>query len=252
MVQDVIPLLPQNLYTSQVALLVIVLLVGTLLWLFGGVWSRGIVTLLAVAIGGLLGMHLPRAYLWPVNSMSIAVLGAVALGVFAYAIPRLWVGLVLGTVLCAWALLGTWITMRGDGRFEERAQWQVETMQWPAYVQDLNARFPDAVRRVVPYSLATAMISGLAFTLLWPRFGRTFMGSTVGVTLVFLAGLTLIADRQPLFLSYIPSQWQAQVGTLVGFVLLGALIQWQLLPGKHETNHPNEQEPQQSLQPQGR
>src|SRR5688500_14725601 len=157
--------------------------------------------------------------------MSISVLGAVVCGVSAYAIPRLWVGLTLGFVLCAWALLGTWIALHGDGVFEPRASWQTETMIWPVYAKDFFFRFPEQVRRVVPYSVATAMISGLAFTLLWPRFGRMFMGSTMGVTLVFFAGLTLVADRHPTWITSLPSEWQAQVGTLVGFVLLGALIQ---------------------------
>jgi hypothetical protein len=252
MIQEILPLLPQPLGSSLFTLCVIAVTVGALLWIMGAVWSRGIVTLVAVAVGATLGMQLPRWYLWPVNSMSLAVLGAVVLGIIAFAIPRLWVGFTLGAVLCAWALLGTWIVLRGDSTFAPRADWQTSQMIWPDYVKDCFFRFPEHVRRVVPYSMATAMISGLAFTLLWPRFGRAFMGSTLGVTMVFAAGLALMSDRQPQFLVYLPNEWQAQVGMLVGFVLLGALIQWQLLPGRHDIKHVDEQEPQQSLQPQGR
>ena len=125
-------------------------------------------------------------------------------------------------------------------------------MIWPDYIKDLFSRLPEPVRRVVPYSAASAMISGLAFTLLWPRFGRTLMGSTIGVTLVFLSGLTIISAERPESLALFPSEWQAQVALLAGFVLLGALIQWQLLPVRAESNHTSEPEAHQSLQPQGR
>jgi hypothetical protein len=252
MIQEIIPLLPQPLGSRLFALCVIALTIGGVLWIIGGLWSRGIVTLVAVTVGATLGLNLPRWYLWPINSMSLAVLGAVVLGIFAFAVPRLWVGLTLGAVLCAWAVLGTWILLRGDQTFEPRADWQTEQMIWPQYAQDCFMRLPEPVRRVVPYSMASAIISGLAFTLLWPRFGRAFMGSTLGVTLVFAGGLPLVSDRQPQWLAYLPSEWQAQVGMLAGFVLLGALIQWQILPARHEVKHVEEAEPQQSLQPQGR
>ena len=252
MIQELLPLLPHPLLPNQFALCVLALTLGVALFFVGGLWSRGIVTLVAVAVGGIAGLNLPRWYLWPVNPMSMAVLGAVVCGVMAFAIPRLWVGLTLGTVLCAWALFGTWVCMRGDGGFEPRAPWQTETMIWPDFVKDCFFRLPEHVRRVVPYSVASAMVSGLAVTLLWPRFGRTFMGSTLAVTLVTVAGLTLMNDRQPQWLMYLPSEWQAQVMLLVGFVLLGALVQWQILPGKHEIKPFEEQEPQQSLQPLGR
>src|SRR5690348_3854684 len=106
MIQELMPLIPQSLTSEQLLICMAGVLAGAMLWLMGAVWSRAIVTLIAVAVGGLAGELLPRWYILPVNSMAMAVLGATLCGVCAAMIPRLWVGLVLGVVLCAWATFG--------------------------------------------------------------------------------------------------------------------------------------------------
>src|SRR5436305_12059060 len=98
MVQELLPMLPQSIDTTMMVVCIIGVIVGWVLWAVGAVWSRAVVTLIAVAVGGAAGMLLPRWYIWPVNSMSTAVLGAVLLGVLAFVIPRLFVGLTLGIV----------------------------------------------------------------------------------------------------------------------------------------------------------
>src|SRR5689334_19006424 len=125
MVQQLLPFLPQALPTAAAALLcVTAVAVGLFLWLLGGVWARGIVTLIGVALGGWLGMMLPRWYYWPVNSMALATLGAVALGVAAFGVPRISVGLLLGVVLATWAGVGVWINLSGDQPFAWRQDWE--------------------------------------------------------------------------------------------------------------------------------
>lgn len=234
MVQDLLPMLPQSISTTVLVLCMVGILIGWIMWAVGAVWSRGIVTLLGVAIGGAAGMLLPRWYIWPVNSMSTAVLGAVLWGVLAFVIPRLFVGLTLGVILVAWSSLAMWMILRADTPFEVRPDWQVEQMTPPEHAQDIWQRLPDPVRRVVPYSAATAMISALCLTLLWPRVGRMFMASTMGVTLIFCCGLLVVATQKPEWLKFIPPDRGIQAGILGATGLLGALIQWQFLPSRKQ------------------
>ncbi len=102
---------------------------------------------------------------------------------------------------------------------------------------------PEQVRRVIPYAAGGAMLSALAITLLWPRVSRTLMASTMGVTLMFVGGLILVASRKPDWLRYVPEQRGIQAGILGALVVLGALIEWQLLPVRRkEVAEPKEQQ----------
>ena len=56
MVQELLPFLPQALTTEQAAMCVAAIAVAAFLWMAGAVWSRGLLTLVAVALGGTLGM----------------------------------------------------------------------------------------------------------------------------------------------------------------------------------------------------
>jgi hypothetical protein len=232
MIDDLLPYLPQQVSTTVLVLCFIGIGLGWVVWAVGAVWSRGIVTLIGVAVGGGLGMYLPRWYIWPVNSMSTAVLGAVLFGVLAFVIPRLFVGLVLGVLLVLWSSLAMWMLLKGDKPFEFRTEWQVASMTPPEHAADIWQRMPDPVKRVVPYSAATAMISALCITLLWPRAGRMLMASTMGVTLVFGCALVAVVTQKIDWLKYVPMDRQVQGLILLGLVVVGALIQWQFLPGK--------------------
>src|ERR671913_2107530 len=112
MVQELLPLFPQTLTHPQALFCLLGLFAGVFLWLSGSRWSRGLLALVAVALGATLGMYVPRWQLWPINSMALAVLGAVAFGVSAYLVERLWMGLTLGLVLACWAALGAWMQQR--------------------------------------------------------------------------------------------------------------------------------------------
>src|SRR5687768_9084266 len=82
---------------------------GAGLWLLGARYSRAMIALLAVAIGGLLGVTLPRWYGLTISTQATAVGGAVVLGLSGWLLHRVWVGLGLGLVFAAWAALGTWV-----------------------------------------------------------------------------------------------------------------------------------------------
>jgi hypothetical protein len=230
MVQELLPLLPDVLTSEQAVVCLLCLLAGVFLWLSGSVFSRGIVTLFAVAIGALLGMYVPRWQLWPVNSMATAVLGAVGLGLIAYLAERLWMGLTLGLVLACWASFGAWLQLRPfDYAFPQREAWQVEHLTPPQHAQDIYIRLPDEVRSILPYATGTAMLSGLAIAFLWPRLGRALGMSMLGVTTCLIFALVLVSTQHPDWLKYIPAPPTTQAGTLAGMVMMGLLAQWPFL-----------------------
>jgi hypothetical protein len=234
MVQELLPFIPQGLTSTQAALCVAAIVVGVFLWMAGAVWSRGILTLMAVALGGVLGMLLPRWQNWPLNTMAAAVLGAVILGLSAFALSRLWVGLVLGIVLSGWVALALWMMMRGGATWPWREGWEVANMTLPDHLRDMWFRLPDTVRKPLPYGAGTAMISALGLALLFPRLGRVTCFSVTGVTILFLATLTLVTSRRPDWLTYVPPRVDAQAAGLGVITLLGILLQWQFLPSKRD------------------
>jgi hypothetical protein len=230
MVEDLLPYFPQAMTMASVCACVAVLAAGVMLWLVGGVWARGIVTLVAVTLGGWLGMMLPRWYIWPVNSMSLSVLGAVGLGVCAFAVPRVWVGVVLGAVLAGWASLAAWMTCRGDAGFAYRSEWEVQNLTLPQHLVDIWGRLPETVTRVAPYAAAAGMVSGLAIALLWPRLSRALAFSAAGVTVTFVSLLMVVTTRRPDWLLLVPTQTEIQAAVLGVMALAGVVIQWQVIP----------------------
>ena len=234
MVQELLPFLPQALTTMQAGLCVGLILVGAFLWIAGAVWSRGILTLLAVGAGGVLGMMLPRWQNWPINENATAVLGAVILGVCAFTLSRLFVGLLLGVVMCGWVMLTAWMMLRGGANWHWREPWEAAAMTLPQHLQDIWFRLPDPVRNPLPYGAGTAMISALGLSLLFPRLGRVICFSMTGVTTLLVAALTLIGARRPDWVQYIPTAVDIQAAILGAAVLTGMLLQWQFLPSKRD------------------
>src|SRR3954463_4284086 len=118
MIQELIGILNTRQPSSMTVFLEcagVVGVVGFLLWLMGARYSRQIVTLCGVATGTLVGKHLPEIV--PQINLSPAVLavgGALVLGVLAFVTHRLWIGVLLGSMLVVWASLGTWIARHGQ------------------------------------------------------------------------------------------------------------------------------------------
>ena len=232
MVQSLLNFIPTATGAAVVVASVALLAAGLLLWAVGAAWGRAFVTLLAVALGATLGMLVPRWQLWPINSMSAAVLGAVIFGVSAFLVERVWCGLVLGAVLVAWTTLGVWMNFAGDQPFAYRTAEEVQHLTPPQHARDVWDRLPESVRRVLPYAAATAVISAMAIALLWPRVAKVAAFSTLGVTMLFIAGLTLVALQRPQWLLLVPQQTSIQAAVLGALALLGMLVQWQLLPSR--------------------
>jgi hypothetical protein len=233
MVQELLPHLPDALTTPQTLCALAGVIAGVFLWLTGSAWSRGIVTLVAVAAGAMLGLYVPRWQIWPVNPMGTSVLGAVVFGMSAFLGERLWIGIVLGCVLAAWVTFGTWMIARPpDFVWQERADWEVQNFLPPEYARDVYERLPADVQKVLPYAAGTAVLCGLGLSLLFPRAGRVACMSVVGVTMMFLCGLALTAVHRADWLKHVPAPPVSQAATLAGLVLVGLLAQWQFSMSK--------------------
>lgn len=228
MVQELLPMLPQEPGRTALVVAIIGTLIGLGLWLAGARYSRPLVTLLAVSIGGIVGQKMPLFAGWTMNSAATAVGGAFVLGLSAYLVHRLWVASLLAIMLAAWAALGTWIICN------DSSVWT-----WPAVDAETTLRtfagatwasLPEAVRKYMPVATGIAMISGFASTLVWPRVGQVLLYSTAGVSLVIGMGVAAIEFGRPEWIWIVPAQTHAQLMLLFGMVAFGAVVQWQLAP----------------------
>src|SRR5687768_17360039 len=103
MIQEIVNFLPQTLTTGESAACAGIALAATVLWLMGSAWGRPVCALAAVAIGGTLGMLVPRWMNWPINTGATAVIGAIVFGITGWLAARLWAGLLFAIVMAAWA-----------------------------------------------------------------------------------------------------------------------------------------------------
>ncbi|MGB7157710.1 MAG: hypothetical protein WBD40_06565 [Tepidisphaeraceae bacterium] len=240
MVQQLLPLLPQEIGQAALYAAMFGTLLGAGLWLVGARFSRPMMTLVAVSIGAMVGRMVPGWMGWNVNSMAASVGGAVVLGMSAFVLHRVWVGVGLGVLLACWAALVTWITSNGG------AEWA-----WPAvdatttlasFGQSVWEGLPDKVRTILPYASGGAALSGFLAALLWPRVAVVMLYSALGASLLVGMGLTAIENGRPEWMRIVPAQTWAQVAALGGIVLFGAIVQWQLSP-KPRASAPTEAEP---------
>lgn len=241
MLHQWLALLPSQVGTLGLIVAVSGTLLGVLLWLVGARFSRPLITLCTVALGALAGMMLPRWFQWSVSGMGTAVGGAVLLGISGYWLHRFWVGFGLGLVLACWVALGTWTLLSGN------VQWT-----WPpadenstvtSYLTTTWQTLPADVTHALPFTCATAMLSGLVAAVLWPRIGLVMLHSMAGVSLAVGMGLAAIEFGRPQWLGIVPAQGSSQLMLLLGLTIFGALVQWWQMSspaGKKESSEAKE------------
>jgi hypothetical protein len=228
MVQELINLLPPDPGSVGLAIAIIGSIIGAGIWLLGARYSRTIITLLTVLVGAAVGVNLPRWFGWEISGAGPAVGAALLLGVTGYALHGMWVGIGLGTVLSSWATLACWIAFRNG------AAWS-----WPPIEGDTTAAsylsavwqgLPADVTRILPYACATAMVSGIAMAIIWPKVSLVVGWSMAGATLLAGMGLAAVNFGQPQWLGRVPSPLWAQMTLLTCMVMIGSLVQWKLGP----------------------
>jgi len=203
---------------------------GLVLWLAGSRFSRSLVTLLAVAVGAAVGMHLPRWMGWPIDGMGLAVGGAVVLGLSGYLLHSTWVGISLSGLLALWAGTAAWIVAGQGARLE---------FQWPQIDPAADAStalatlwraMPGDLPWVMPCAVAGALVSGVIVTVFWPKLARVLAYSLAGISLLVVAGVWAMQMSRPQWLASAPKDLPTQVAILLGGVAVGVLIQWRLTP----------------------
>ncbi len=228
MFQQLLTLLPHGFSTITLIAAVVGSLVGAALWLAGSQFSRSILTLTGVALGTGIGMKLPEWRGWNVDMMGPAVGGAVILGVSAFALHRLWVGVWLGLVLAVWTSLAIWATVGHGANWHWLAYSADQTL--PNYSSDLWDTLPADMQKYLPWFTGAAMISGIATAVAWPRIGMVVMWSAAGLSMLITLGAIALSRLSPGALNHLPRQMPSQLGVLMGLVAVGALLQWRMMP----------------------
>jgi hypothetical protein len=224
--QQLLPLIPQEPGSLTLVVATAGTLAGGAMWLAGARFSRPVLTLTAVALGTLIGKKLPLWCGWSVDEMGPAVGGAVILGVSAFALHRLWVGLWLGTVLSCWAALATWLIMNHDAYWA----WPVFGLSTlPHYLLLVWQQLPADVTMYLPIACGTAMLAGSTAGILWPRLGLVLMWSSAGVTLLIGTAMTAAEKFSPDIFARLPKQTWPQIATLAILIAAGAFWQWRMV-----------------------
>jgi hypothetical protein len=224
MLRDLFQFLPRNAGSAAAVMATLGAIAGLVLWLAGARFSRTLMALVAVAAGALIGSALPRWCGWTISGMGPAVGLAVVLGVSGFVLHRVWVGMGLGAVLALWASLAVWLLTRGGQEFD-----------WPnpdhyasliIWLRAVWLNIPPEPARVIPYAAAAAAVSGLAMTILWPRFSTLLAWSLIGVSMLVGLGSAVLDDLQPQWTRAVPEQTWAQCLTLGMLIAVGLIFQW--------------------------
>jgi len=226
MVETYLQLLPPDASSTTTLALWTVAAVGAVVWAAGSAFSRWVVTLFTVMLGASIGMQMPRWFGWNISGAGPAVGMAVVLGVLGYTVHGGWVGALLGIVLALWAALVTWICA-GDGQVMSVPAVN-ELTTTATFAQDWWHGLPPSVAKLLPYTTAGAVVTGLACAILWTRLTTALAWSLTGVTLALGCGLAAASFGHPEWLEGRVPGVPLQVVIVILMVLLGTLIQWKL------------------------
>jgi hypothetical protein len=207
---------------------------GVVLWLVGGRLSRSVLVLAAVAAGTVIGMRLPGWRGWQIDGMGLAVGGAMLCGGMVFFMHRTCIGLLLSCALVLWTGLGLWIFMGGGASWDWRAApWDGDMVH---YLRGLWQTLPPQLGHVFPIACFVAMALGITIATWSPKLSKVLAHSLIGVTLIATMGTIAILGIRPQLFSLIPNSNNVQAATLIGLVLLGVMIQWQITPPHRKSN----------------
>jgi hypothetical protein len=228
LLQRLITLLPHQ-SGSAVAMIVVLIggLAGLALWIAGARFSQSILTLAAVALGTAIGMKLPTWCNWSIDPMAPAIVGAIVLGISAYAFHRAWVALWLGAILALWSALIFW-AMRGT-EFHWRWPRYDATQALSQYFTDLWQNVPESLHQCLAVGAAAALLVGISAVWLWPRVGVSLLWSAIGVTLLLPTAATALSKFDPEALRHLPRENSSQLAMLAGLIAAGAILQWRTI-----------------------
>ncbi len=229
MLREAIALLPDVVARCPVGTALACCALGVVLWGAGGRVSRSILALIAVAAGSVVGIHLPEWFGWHVEGMAIAVGAAIILGCTVLFMHRTCIGVLLGMTMTLWAAMGTCIFFASsDSTWDWRsARWEGDMVQ---YLHQLWQGLPPNMAHIFPAACFAGFATGVSVTVFFAKLSKVLTHSLMGVTLVAMMGAIAASSARPHWLAAIPGSNAAQGLALVGLVVLGALIQWQITP----------------------
>src|SRR6185312_10749858 len=229
MLREAISLLPDVVARCPLGTALGLCALGVVLWTAGGRVSRSILALTAVAGGCVVGLHLPDWFGWQIDGMAVAVGAAIVLGTAAILMHRTFIGVLLGIGMMIWAALGTWIFFAN-----ESSTWNWRAARWDGdmvqYLHELWQGLPPQMAHVFPAACFAGFATGVTISVFFPKLGKVLTHSLIGVTLVSLMGAIAASTARPRWLAAVPGSNAAQGLALIGLVVLGALIQWQITP----------------------
>jgi len=224
MLQLLIQWIPSEVGAAALTIAVAGAGVGAVLWLSGARFSRTLIGLVAVAVGAVLGLELPRHMGWTISGSGPAVGLALVFGVGGFIFHRLWIGVGLGLVLAGWAFLAIWVLLKAPATFD----WPNATAGASAddYLSQLWRSLPANVAQLLPIASAGAMGIGLITTIFWPRLAVATAWSAAGASLLTGLGSAAMRLGRPQWLRLMPQQLSSQLLGLAVLVLVGIAAQW--------------------------
>jgi hypothetical protein len=228
MLREIISMLPESLGELSLGVAIGGALLGLAFWLAGARFSRSLITLIAVAIGTSVGMRLSRWLGWSIDGMAIGVGGAVLLGVSGYLLHRTWAGLCLGLLLALWGAVGSWLAlMQTQTVLAISVDWKNGI---PSACQSMWNQLPVTLAHALAIAGGVGLVVGAAMTIFWPRVSRVATWSLAGITLIVVMFASAQQTTHSNWVGSLKLNDALQATALLGLVLLGALIQWGILP----------------------
>lgn len=204
---------------------------GLLLWLAGGRVSRSLVTLVLVAIGAVAGKHFPAMSGVKLDPMACVLGGALVLGVLGYVMHRWVVGVGLGLVMGAWAMMGCFVVAKSPAYFVW-PEWSVGSGEgvWK-YIQTVGQQLGGDTGQMLVALGGLAFVSGVAMSVLFPRVATTLFWTLFGASVWCGAGLAWGFYEGPDRLGRLPVTTMGQCVLLGAIVVAGFAAQWWQGPG---------------------
>jgi hypothetical protein len=230
MFQEILVLLPQKGGWEAAVALTVGALVGLFCWIAGSRYNHKIMALVGVAAGGILGILAPRCMGWDVNTMATALSFALVAGVLGFAMPRIGVAIGMAALLAAWGALLVWIFYHGSAKLEL----PTGTASFSEFCRTLWKDLPDGVQKLLPLSAAIGAGVGLVLTIFLPRIATALFYSTLGVSILLVAGLWGVRCSGADWPRFVPVRTQMQAVLVAGLVALGVVLQTAVMPIKRK------------------
>lgn len=222
MIQNLLPLFRWRLGTSGLTIAVFSWALGLALWLAGAKFSRQLLALTATAAGGAIGYLSPHWFDWTIDPWTVAVLGALIVGITGFMAHGYITAFGLGVVLAIWGAL-TAICAIGLPQFWDWPIFPPNDDLWP-FVYIIRASVPDHLIVMLCYAAGIGAVAGPFVGFVWPRLAVVLFWSLIGLT--FILGPALWVGQS--YVHHLPPQPASQATILVMLILVGAGVQWRI------------------------